>query len=38
MYKKILKKAAKLDSFFQCSVHIFLGFDGDFWKVIFKIL
>ena len=27
-YKKILKKAVKLDSFLQCSLHIFPGHDG----------
>ena len=26
-YKKISKKAVKLGSFLQCSVHIFLGHD-----------
>ena len=29
-YKKIFKKALKLGSFLQCSVHIFLGLDGGF--------
>ena len=29
-YKKISKKAVKLGSFLQCSVHIFLGHDGCF--------
>ena len=29
-YKKISKKAIKLGSFLQCSVHIFLGHDGCF--------
>ena len=31
-YKKISKKAVKLGSFLQCSVHIFLGHDGYFWN------
>ena len=29
-YKWISKKAVKLDSILQCSVHIFLGHDGCF--------
>ena len=29
-YKKMSKKAIKLGSFLQCSVHIFLGYDGYF--------
>ena len=29
-YKTISKKAVKLGSFLQCSVHIFLGLDGPF--------
>ena len=28
--KEISKKAVKLGSFLQCSVHIFLGHDGGF--------
>ena len=35
-YKTISKKAAKLGSFLQCSVHIFLGLDGDFGKINFE--
>ena len=35
-YKKISKKAVKLGSFLQCSVHIFLAHDGDFCKNQFK--
>ena len=27
-YEKISKKAVKLGSFVQCSVHVFLGHDG----------
>ena len=37
-YKKISKKAVKLGSFLQCSVHIFLGHDGCFWKINLRIL
>ena len=37
-YKKISKKAVKLGSFLQCSVHIFLGHDGCFWKIYLRIL
>ena len=37
-YKKISKKAAKLGSFLQCSVHMFLGHDGCFWKIDLKYL
>ena len=37
-YKKILKKAVKLGSFLQYSVHIFLGHDGYFWKINLRIL
>ena len=29
-YKKISKKAVKIDGFLQCSVHIFLGHDKCF--------
>ena len=38
-YKKISQKAAKLGlgGFLQYSVHIFLGPDGDFWKINFKM-
>ena len=32
-YKKISKKAVKLGGFLQCSVYIFLGHDGCFWKI-----
>ena len=32
-YKKISKKSAKLGSFLQCSVYIFLGHDGCIWKI-----
>ena len=32
-YKKISKKAVKLDSFLQCSVHIFVGHDCCFLKI-----
>ena len=35
-YEKISKNAAKLDSFIQCSVHIFLGHDGWVWKTNLK--
>ena len=31
-YKKISKKAIKLASFLQWSLHLFLGHDGCFWK------
>ena len=34
-YKKISKKAVKLDSFLQCSVNIFLG---RVWKIDLRIL
>ena len=37
-YKKISKKAVKLASFLQCSVHIFLGHDGCIWKINLRIL
>ena len=37
-YKKISKKAAKLGSFLQCSVHIFLGHDGCILKTNLRIL
>ena len=37
-YKKISKKAVKLCSFLQCSVHIFLGHDGCVWKNNLRIL
>ena len=37
-YKKISKKAMKLGSFLQWSVHIFLGNDGYFWKINLRIL
>ena len=30
--------AVKLGSFLQCSVHIFLGHDGCFWKINLRIL
>ena len=35
---KISKKAVKLDSFLQCSVHIFLRLDEGFGKIILRIL
>ena len=35
---KIFKKAVKLGSFLQCSVHIFLGHDGCVWKNDLRIL
>ena len=38
MYKKVSKKAVKLGSFLQYSLHIFLGHDGCVWKIILKIL
>ena len=37
-YKKISKKAVKLGSFLQCSVHIFLGHDGCIWKINLRLL
>ena len=37
-YKKISKKAVKLGTFLQCSVHIFLGHDGYFWKINWRIV
>ena len=37
-YKKMSKKAVKLGSFLQCSVHLFLGHDGCFWKINLRIL
>ena len=37
-YKKIFKKAVKLGSFLQSSVHIFLGHDGCVWKNNLRIL
>ena len=37
-YKKISKKAVKLASFLQCSVHVFLGHDGCFRKINLRIL
>ena len=37
-YKKISKKAVKLGSFLQYSVHIFLGHDGYVWKINLRIL
>ena len=37
-HKNVSKKAAKLNSFLQCSVHIFLGHDGCFWKINLRIL
>ena len=37
-YKKISKKAVKLHSFLQCSVHMFLWHDGFIWKIILRIL
>ena len=33
--KKIFKKAVKLGSFLQCSIHIFLGHDDCVWKINF---
>ena len=32
-YKKISKKAVKIRGFLQCSVHIFVGHNGCFWKI-----
>ena len=37
-YQKISKKAAKLRSFLQCSVHIFLWHDSCIWKINLRIL
>ena len=37
-YKKIFKKAVKLDSSLRLLVHIFLGHDGCFWKINLRIL
>ena len=37
-YKQISKKAIKLGSFFQCSVHIFLGHDGSAWQINLRVL
>ena len=37
-YKKKSKKAAKLGSFLQCSVHMFLRHNSCFWKINLKIL
>ena len=37
-YKKISKKAVKLGSFLQCSVHIFLRHDGWILKINLRIL
>ena len=37
-YKKISKKAVKLGSFLQFSVHIFIGHDGYFCKINLGIL
>ena len=37
-YEKIPKKAVKLDSFLQCSVHIFLGHDDCVWKINLRFL
>ena len=37
-HKKNSKKAVKLDSFFQCSVHRILGHDGCFSKINLRIL
>ena len=37
-YTKIFKKAVKLGSFLQCSVHIVLEHDGCFWKINLRIL
>ena len=36
-YKIISNKAVKLSSFLQCSVHVFLGHDGYFWKINLRI-
>ena len=36
-YKKISKKPAKLGTFLQCSVHIFLGHDGCICKINLRI-
>ena len=35
--KNISKKGVKLGSFLQCSIHIFLWFDGGFWKINLRI-
>ena len=32
-FKKVSKKGVKLGSFLQCSIHIFRGHDGCFWKI-----
>ena len=37
-YKKISKKAVKLGSFLQYSVHLFLRHDDCFWKTNLRIL
>ena len=37
-YKKISKKAVNIGGFLQCSVHIFLGYDGCFWTINLRIL
>ena len=36
-YKKNSKKAVKLGSFLQCSVHTFLGHDNYVWKINLRI-
>ena len=37
-YKKISKKTVKIGGFLQCSVSIFLGRGGCFWKINSRIL
>ena len=37
-YEKISKKAVKLGSFVQYSVHVFLGHEGCVWKINIRIL
>ena len=37
-YKENFQKAIKLGSFLQCSAHVFLRSDEDFWKINLKIL
>ena len=37
-YKKISKKVVEMVIFLQCSVQIFQGHDGYFWKINLRIL
>ena len=37
-HKKISKKAAKIGGFLHCSLHMFLGNNGWFWKINLGIL